>query len=260
MKTIILAGGYGTRLGNITEAIPKPMVKIGNYPILWHILKIYDHYGYNDFIFSLGYKAEVIKQYFFSHQIFNNDFSIDLGTGKIEIHNRYHELNWKVTLVDTGLDALKGARIKRLESYLDDVNMVTYGDGVCDIDINKLVEFHKSHGKILTISGVHPPARFGAMIEKDGRVVSFEEKTKASEGYINGGYMVFNRELLNYLTEDESCDFEIGPMDELVAAGEVMVYKHDGNWECLDTERDLVHLNRLWKNDRAFWKVWKDKA
>ena len=170
MKTIILAGGYGTRLGNITEAIPKPMVKIGNKPIIWHIMKIYSHYGYKDFIISLGYKAEVIKEYFYNYDIYNSDYRINLGTKEIKLLNNQEEADWIVTLVDTGLDTLKGARIKRLEKYLDDINMITYGDGVADINIANLIEFHKSHNKILTITGVHAPARFGEIIEKNNKI------------------------------------------------------------------------------------------
>jgi glucose-1-phosphate cytidylyltransferase len=257
MKTIILAGGYGTRLGNITEAIPKPMVKIGNKPVLWHIMKIYLHYGYNDFILSLGYKAEVIKEYFYNYGIYNQDYKINLGSKEItRLREEASEPDWDITLVDTGLDTYKGARIKRLEEYLDDVNMVTYGDGVANININKLVEYHKSHNKMITISGVHPPARFGEIIEQNGVVTSFEEKPQTSAGLINGGYMVFNKSLLNHLTTDEKCDLEKGPMEMLASAGEVMVFKHAGQWECVDTERDLIHLNKLWNENKAFWKVW----
>lgn len=256
MKTIILAGGYGTRLGNITEAIPKPMVKIGNKPILWHIMKIYASYGYKDFIISLGYKAEVIKEYFYNYNIYNNDYSINLATKKIIQHNNHDEADWNVTLVDTGVDTLKGARIKRLEKYLDDVNMVTYGDGVSDINIKELVKFHKSHDKIITVSGVYPPARFGEINEENGKLISFEEKPQASKGMINGGFMVFDKKLLNYLSKDVKCDLEYGPFNKLAKDEEIMVYKHDGNWECVDHERDLKHLNQLWNSNNAFWKVW----
>jgi len=256
MKIIILAGGYGTRLGNITEAIPKPMVLIGNKPVLWHIMKIYSTYGFKDFIISLGYKSNVIKQYFYNYEIANNDFQINLGTKEIKVLSSHNEHDWKVKLIDTGVNTLKGARIKRIEKYLDDVNMVTYGDGVADINIDELVKFHKSHNKILTISGVHPPARFGEVVEKDGKVISFEEKPESSNGSINGGFMVFNRELLNYLTVEESCDFEKGPLELLAKQGEIMLYKHSGKWACMDHERDVVYLNKLWQQNKAFWKVW----
>ena len=256
MKTIILAGGYGTRLGNITEAVPKPMIKIGNKPIIWHIMKIYATYGYNDFILSLGYKAEIIKEYFYNYNAYINDYSINLGTKKITNFYNHSENEWDVTLIDTGVDTLKGARIKRIEKYLDDVNMLTYGDGVADINIRELVKFHNSHNKIVTITGVYPPARFGEIIEKNGKLISFEEKPQTSIGIINGGFMVFNKKLLNYLTTDEDCDLEYGPFDKLAKQGEIMVYKHTDNWECVDTERDLSHLNKLWNTDNAFWKIW----
>ena len=257
MKVIILAGGYGTRLGNITEAIPKPMVKIGNKPILWHIMKIYANYGYKDFIISLGYKAEIIKEYFYNYKIYTEDYTINLGSGKIKEHNQHNELDWNVSLINTGLDTLKGARIKRVEEYLDDdINMLTYGDGVADIDIEELVEFHKSHDKIVTISGVYPPSRFGEIIEKRGQLISFEEKPQTSIGLINGGFMVFDRRLLDYLTTDENCDLEYGPFEVLAKEEQIMVYKHKGSWECVDTERDLIHLNKLWDKEKAFWKVW----
>ena len=256
MKTIILAGGYGTRLGNITEAIPKPMVKIGNKPILWHIMKIYASYGYKDFILSLGYKAENIKEYFYNYNAYSNDYTINLGTKKIEKIHNHNESDWNVTLVDTGVGTLKGARVKRIEQYLDDVNMLTYGDGVADINIEVLVKFHKTHDKIVTITGVYPPARFGEIIEKDGKLISYEEKPQTSTGLINGGFMVFNKKLLDYLTIDEKCDLEYGPFKELAKKQQIMVYKHSGKWECIDTERDLVHLNKLWNENKAFWKVW----
>ena len=256
MKVIILAGGYGTRLGNITEAIPKPMVKIGNKPILWHIMKIYASYGYKDFILSLGYKAEIIKEYFYNYNAYSNDYTIDLGSKEITKLRNHDESDWSVTLVDTGIDTLKGARVKRIEEHLDDVNMLTYGDGVADIDIEKLVKLHNSHDKIVTISGVHPPARFGEIIEENGRLISFEEKPQTSIGLINGGFMVFDKKLLQYLNTNEKCDLEYGPFDVLAKEEQIMVYKHTGKWECVDTERDLKHLNKLWDDKNAFWKNW----
>ncbi len=256
MKVIILAGGYGTRLGNITEAIPKPMVKIGNKPILWHIMKIYANYGYIDFILSLGYKAENIKEYFYNYNAYSNDYTINLGTKNIEKIHNHNESDWKVTLVDTGLDTLKGARVKRVEQYLDDVNLLTYGDGLADVNIKELVNFHNSHNKLVTITGVHPPARFGEIIEKDGQLISFEEKPQTSTGLINGGFMVFDKGLLEYLTMDEKCDLEYGTFNELTKKEQIMVFKHSGNWECVDTERDLLHLNKLWNENKAFWKLW----
>jgi glucose-1-phosphate cytidylyltransferase len=258
MKVIILAGGWGTRLGTETEEIPKPMVQIGNKPILWHIMKIYSHYGYKSFIISAGVKAEAIKKYFYDYELCSQNYTKDFSTGEVVIHDNAKDIDWQVSVIDTGLDTLKGARIKRLEKYLDGpTHMVTYGDGISDIDINKLVKFHKDHGKTITISGVHPPSRFGEMIEKEGQVVSFEEKPQTSVGMINGGFMVFNINLLDYLTTDEDCDFEFNALEKLATQGEVMVFKHEGNWECLDHERDLVHLNKLWKEKKAPWKVWE---
>ena len=258
MKVVILAGGWGTRLGSRTEIIPKPMVKIGNRPIIWHIMKIFSFYGYNEFIICLGVKGEIIKNYFYHYEK-NNDFTINLSNGDITYHKVHHEQDWRVSLIDTGINTAKGGRIKKIEKYLDpEMNMLTYGDGLANININKLVEFHKSHGKILTLSGVRPPARFGEIIEKNGKVLSFWEKPQTSVGLINGGFMVFNNELLDYLTEDESCDFEIGPLEKLSRKGELMVYKHEDQWECMDHERDVNFLNKLWNNQQAFWKIWKE--
>lgn len=257
MKVLILAGGWGSRLGQRSEIIPKPMVSIGNKPILWHIMKSYSFHGFNDFIISCGVKAQVIKNYFSNFDSYNHDFTIDLQENKIHYHHILKEENWKVTVIDTGINTLKGARIKRVEDYFDShVNMLTYGDGLCDLNIKELLKFHKSHGKIVTITGVHPPARFGELIEENGIVTSFTEKPQTSVGLINGGYMVFNNELLNYLSKDENCDFEIGALDELVKNKQVMVYKHEGNWECMDHERDVDHLNNLWNTNKAFWKKW----
>ena len=257
MQTIILAGGWGTRLGRLTGTMPKPMVTVGGKPILWHIMKTYSAFGFNDFIIALGVKADVIKKYFYNYEIENSDFSIELGSKKVTFHNHHLENNWKVTLLDTGLDTLKGGRIKRTASFIKTkTNFLTYGDGLCDIDLNELLQFHKSHGKMVTITGVQPPARFGEIKEKKGEVLSFEEKPQASDGLINGGYMVFNNELLDHLTEDKNCDFEYGALENLSSKGEVMVYKNEGNWACMDTERDVVYLNNLWNKDKAFWKKW----
>ncbi|MCA0931056.1 glucose-1-phosphate cytidylyltransferase [Lutimonas saemankumensis] len=255
MKVVILAGGLGSRLGNVTELIPKPMVEVGGKPILWHIMKIYSYYGYNEFVIALGYKANVIKNYFINLQHYNCDLTLNTKTGEIIFNNDDSE-DWKVTLVDTGVNTLKGGRIKRLEKYLDDVNFLTYGDGVANLNIDQLLNFHQSHGKVITISGVKPPSRFGELVEKEGKVISFEEKPQASKGLINGGFMIFNKALLEKLTVNEDCDFEFGPLEELASQGEVMTYKHDGFWECADTIRDVNHLNRLWSTGKAKWKLW----
>ncbi|MCU9811813.1 MULTISPECIES: glucose-1-phosphate cytidylyltransferase [Paraclostridium] len=257
MKLVILAGGYGSRLGEVTNIIPKPMVEIGGKPILWHIMKIYSHYGIKDFVICLGYKANVIKDYFLNYDNRNNDFTIEIGSGNVEFHSNHDEYDWKVTLVDTGVDSLKGARLKKVEKYLDDdVNLLTYGDGLANININELINFHNKLNKTITISGVHPPARFGELISKGDILSSFEEKSQTSQGMINGGYMVFNKKLLNYLTEDDSCDLEYGVFEQLAQMGEISVYKHDGLWACMDNERDMYNLNRLWKEGNAFWKIW----
>ncbi len=256
MKVVILAGGWGTRLGQLSEIIPKPMVNIGNKPILWHIMKIYSTYGYNKFVICLGVKGDIIKDYFFHYEK-NNDFTINLSNGSIEYHKNHEEINWEVTLIDTGINTLKGGRIKRVEKYLDpDTNMLTYGDGVAEINIPELIKFHKSHGKIITVTGVHTPSRFGEIIEESGKVLSFQEKPQTSVGLINGGFMVFNNELLDYLTPEESCDFERGALEQLAKEGEVVVYKHKGEWECMDHQRDAIYLNKLWNNNQAFWKIW----
>jgi len=257
MKTLILAGGYGSRLGNIAENTPKPMVTVGGRPILWHIMKIYSFFGFNDFVILLGYQGVKIKEYFFNYHMMNNDFTIDLADNRISYVDENNVEKWKVTLVDTGVDTLKGGRIKRAEKYLeDDVNMLTYGDGVADISIDKLLEFHRGHGKLLTLTGVRPPSRFGELVIKGHKVLSFEEKPQISSGMINGGFMVFNKKLLSYLTPDKDCDFEFGVLEDLAKQGEVMVYEHNGFWECVDTERDLNHLNKLWQEKKATWKLW----
>lgn len=257
MKVIILAGGWGSRLGRLTELIPKPMVMIGGKPILWHIMKIYGYYGYNNFVICLGVKGEIIKDYFYHYDWKNNDFTINLTNKDIQIYKNSEE-NWNVSLIDTGINTLKGGRIKRVERFLDsEINMLTYGDGVADINIPKLLKFHKSHKKTVTITGVHPPSRFGELNQKDGKVLKFQEKPQTSVGLINGGFMIFNKNLLDYLTPNEDCDFEFGPLEELTKDGEVMVYEHEGNWACMDHERDVDHLNKLWVENKAFWKVWE---
>ncbi len=257
MKAIILAGGYGSRLGNLTNFVPKPMIQVGGRPLLWHIMKSYEHYGIKEFIICSGYKSNVIKDYFLHYDAQNNDFTVNLSDNSLKFHNNHFEEDWVVTIVDTGLETLKGGRLKRIERFLDDeINLLTYGDGVANIDIGKTIELHKKMGKVITISGVHPPARFGELIAEGNILKSFEEKSQASQGLINGGYMVFNRELMDYLTTDESCDFEAGVLDVLAAENKVAVYSHDGYWACLDHERDLNYLERLWKNGEAFWKTW----
>ncbi|NMC05036.1 MAG: glucose-1-phosphate cytidylyltransferase [Candidatus Lokiarchaeota archaeon] len=256
MKVVILAGGWGTRLGNYTEFIPKPMVRIGSQPIIWHIMKIYAHQGFKDFIICLGVKGNVIKDYFAHYELEHFDCTVDLKTMDIQ-YFRHEETDWKVTLAETGLNTLKGGRIKRVEKYLDPgVNMLTYGDGVSDIDLKAILKFHKSHGKMVTITAVNLGSKFGEIDEKDGKVISFKEKPKISPSLVNGGFMVFNKEMLDYLTDKEDCDFEIGALDKLAEMGEVMAYKHRGFWACMDHERDVAYLTDLWNKNKAPWKIW----
>ena len=256
MKVVILCGGMGTRLREETEYKPKPLVEIGGKPILWHIMKIYAHYGFKDFILCLGYKGEKIKEYFYNYEILNNDFTIKLGKHKVQLHNSHDEFGWKITLIDTGEKALKGARLKRIEKYIDsDTFMVTYGDGVANINIPDLLKFHNNHGKIATLTSVKPPSRFGTLLIEGNSVKSFIEKPQAIEGLINGGFFVFNKTLLNYLTDDDLCDLEIGTLDRLAEEKELMVYKHLGGWVCMDTVRDMEYLNKLWSSNKAFWKI-----
>lgn len=257
MKVVILCGGLGTRLKEETEYHPKPMVKIGGRPILWHIMKIYSHYNYNDFILCLGYKGDMIKEYFYHYRILNSDFTIDMYDNKIEeIREIQDEKNWKVTLVNTGDRAPKGTRLKRIEKYIDsDTFMVTYGDGLANININNLIDFHMKKGKIATVTGVYPPSRFGTLMVEGDRVIRFSEKSQAFEGIINGGFFVFNRKIFDYLRDDDLCDLENGVLDELAKIDELSVYRHTGEWACMDTIRDMEYLNDLCSSGRPFWKL-----
>lgn len=254
MKVVIFCGGLGTRMKEETEYRPKPMVEIGGRPILWHIMKMYSHYGFNDFILCLGYKGEMIKEYFYNYEVLNNDFTIELGNRKVEFLNTHEEAGWRVTLVDTGRYTLKGVRLKRIEKYIDsDTFMVTYGDGVANINLRDLLAFHNNHGKIATLTGVMPPSRFGTLSIDKNKVIKFIEKPQTIEGVINGGFFVFDKRILDYLTGDDSCDLEIGTLDKLAEEGELMVYKHLWDWMCMDTIRDLEYLNKLWASGKAFW-------
>jgi len=258
MKVVILAGGKGTRLGLRTTLVPKPMIPIGNKPILWHIMKIYSYHGFNDFIICIGYLGETIKDYFYNFDIYNSDFTIDLKNKDVTFYTLDDKVDWKVTVVDTGLNTLKGGRIKRIAKLLDsEINMLTYGDGLADINLPELIKFHKEQGKCLTLTGVHPPSRFGEIIQKNNKYILFSEKPQTSASMINGGFMVFNKKMLDYLTEDENCDFEHGPLVQMAEDQEIAIYKHHGNWECMDTERDYQYLNTLWSENQAFWKFWK---
>lgn len=258
MKVVILCGGLGTRLREETEFRPKPMVKIGTKPVLWHIMKTYAHYGFKDFVLCLGYKGEIIKEYFYNYEIYNEDFSVCLGERKkIEVHSSNHNLDWRVALIDTGEKALKGARMKKIEHLIDDDNfLLTYGDGVANIDIRRLLAFHREHGKISTVTGVRPPSLFGELQVRGNKVELFAEKPQTSTGLISGGFFVFSRKVFGYLSPEDECDLERGTLERLAREGQLIVYEHQGDWACVDTYRDLQHLNHLWSTNQAFWKVW----
>ncbi|SDK53249.1 glucose-1-phosphate cytidylyltransferase [Maridesulfovibrio ferrireducens] len=253
MKTVLLAGGYGTRISEESATRPKPMVEIGGRPILWHIMEMYASHGYNDFVVACGYKSAYIKQYFSSVTQQLNNLSINLGTGVIETIGK-HAPDWKVTLMDTGLNTMTGGRLRRLAPYLDSTFMVTYGDGVSNVDITKLVEFHKSHGKLATVTAVRPPARFGSLILDDSKVKCFSEKNPVSEGWINGGFFVLEPEVLDYISGDE-VPFETDPLSNLSKDGQLMAYLHDGFWKCMDTLRDKVQLEQMWQKGDAPWML-----
>ena len=258
LPVIILCGGQGTRMGADADAIPKPMTRIGSKPILWHIMKHYCFYGHHDFVLTLGHLGDQIKQYFANYEILNNDFTVELGNRtEFSIHEHHAEQGWNVTLADTGPHTLKGGRIKRVEQYVDhDRFMLTYGDGVADIELNALIDFHRRHGKIGTVTGVFPPSRFGELFTDGDRVVEFSEKPQVTSGLINGGYFIFERRIFDYLSTAEDCDFEFGPLQQLAQEGELMVYTHTGFWACMDTLRDRKHLERMWESGEAPWKLW----
>jgi glucose-1-phosphate cytidylyltransferase len=253
MKVIILAGGFGTRLSEYTESIPKPMVLIGGKPILWHIMQGYAHYGHKDFYIALGYKAEAVKEYFLTFNTINSDFSLDLSTGKIKAYNN-KGLDWNITLVDTGQDSMTGGRVKRIQSFIgEEPFMLTYGDGVADIDINALVDFHKDHGKMVTVTAVHPIARFGELEMEGDHVKSFKEKPQVSQGWINGGFFVCQPQFFQLIKNDQTI-LEAEPLEQTAAGGELMAYKHGGFWQCMDTKRDKDLLEELWQSGKAPWQ------
>lgn len=255
MKTVILAGGYGTRIRDVADDIPKPMIPIGPYPILWHIMKLYAKFGHKDFIVCLGYKGQIIKDFFLNYEAYTRDFSIAFGTGKITYHNSHTEADWKVTLTDTGLRSMTGSRISRIRDYVGNEDfMITYGDGLSDVNIDKLIAYHKTHGKILTVTGVRPPGRFGEMsTNKKGQVIEFNEKPQASAGRISGGFFVASPKLFDYLTDKEDLIFEQDPIRKLVLDKELMMYEHDGFWQPMDTSREYQLLNSLYEKGEAPW-------
>jgi glucose-1-phosphate cytidylyltransferase len=252
MKVIILAGGFGTRLSEYTDSLPKPMVTIGGKPILWHIMKTYAKYGHTDFLLALGYKSELIKDYFLNYRHLNSDFTIDLHNGNITTHQEV-DLNWKVTMVDTGLNSMTGGRVKRMRKFVNNETfLLTYGDGISDIDIDDLIRFHKEHGKMVTVSAVHPCARFGEL-NLDGDIVSsFKEKPQTEQGWINGGYFVIEPEFFD-LIHDDSTVLEKEPLEKTAEIGELMAYSHNGFWQCMDTKRDMGYLERIWQTNNAPW-------
>ena len=255
MKVVILAGGLGTRLAEETEIKPKPMVEIGGRPILWHLMKHYAHYGFQEFLVALGYKGEVIKRYFLDYYSLNGSMTIDLAGGQVEVHQRECE-DWIVRLMETGHDTYTGGRVKRLEAWLkDETFMVTYGDGVSDIDLRALLQFHKSHGRIATVTAVRPPARFGGLIFDGDLVVNFTEKPQIGEGWINGGFLVFEPGIFDYLDGDGS-SLEADALERLAADQQLAAYKHGRFWQCMDTLRDKRQLESWWQEGRAPWKVW----
>lgn len=260
MKVVILCGGEGTRIRDVSEQLPKPMIPIGGLPILWHIMKYYSHFGHADFVLCLGYKASVIKEFFLDYEPLTRDFTLSLG-GKREVgyHTEHGETDWRVTLADTGLKSMTGARVRRVRKYVDAEEhfMLTYGDGVGDIDLAALERFHRKHGKILTVTGVRPPGRFGELAaDERGLVVEFNEKPQATAGLISGGYFVCSRRLFDYLDDGEGLVFEAEPIRRLVADGELMVYPHQGFWQPMDTNRDYQLLNSLYESGMAPWRVW----
>jgi glucose-1-phosphate cytidylyltransferase len=253
MKTIILCGGLGTRLSEETHIRPKPMVEIGGRPMVWHIMKIYESHGFNDFTLALGYKGEVIKDYFLNYHARQSDLTVHLKYGQVDYSNPTAE-DWRVSLIDTGANSMTGGRLLRLKEHVQSVGtfMVTYGDGVSDIDLTELLAFHRAHGRLATVTAVRPSARFGGMHVIDGQVLSFKEKPQSSEGWINGGFFVFELGVFDYLTDDATV-LEQSPLENLVRDGQLMAYKHAGYWQCMDTIRDRAALETLWQSGQAPW-------
>ena len=259
MKVVILAGGLGTRLSEETTLKPKPMVEIGGKPVLWHIMKIYAAYGYNDFVVCLGYKGYMIKEYFINYFLYNSDITVELHNNQLDVHYSNAE-SFKVTLVDTGINTNTAGRIKKIQKYIDgETFMLTYGDGVADINIPSLVKFHQSHGKLATLTSIQPPGRFGNLeINKDGSVSSFQEKPEGDGAWINGGFFVLNAGIFDHLTGDmENVQWEKKPLLEIANNGQLAAYKHEGYWKCMDAMRDKIELEEEWNTGNAPWKIWE---
>ncbi len=259
MKALILAGGFGTRLSEETDIKPKPMVEVGGKPILWHIMKTYSHYGINDFVILLGYKGYYIKEYFSNYFLHQSDVTIDMSNGNMEVHNNSSE-PWKVTLLDTGLNTMTGSRIKRAKAHIgNEPFMLTYGDGVADININDTLKFHKQHGRLVTMTSAQPEGRFGALnINENNQVSMFKEKPKGDGSWINAGYFICQPEVLDYIGNGDSVVFEQDPLKKLAEDGQIYTYKHRGFWMPMDTLRDKIFLNEMCKNKNATWMVWED--
>lgn len=258
MKTVILCGGLGTRLREETEFKPKPMAEIGARPMLWHIMKHFARHGHREFVLCLGYRGEVIRRYFLNYKVENQDFTIELKSGCLQLHDGGQTDDWAVTLAETGASTMTGGRVKRVAKYLSGGRFfLTYGDGVSDVDLDALVAFHLGHGKLVTLTGVRPPGRFGELNLDGHRVRSFQEKPDAAGGHINGGFMVCEPGFLDYVTDSESCILERAPLESLARDGQLMMYRHDGFWQCMDTFRDYQLLNELWSNGKAPWRTWE---
>lgn len=256
MKVGILAGGHGTRLAEETEIKPKPMVEIGGRPILWHIMMHYSCYDFKDFVVALGYKGEVIKRYMVDYYALNSNLTINLKDGRVDTHGANSVQDWTIELIDTGLNTMTGGRIKRLQPYMkDETFMLTWGDGVSTVDLNRLLAFHRNHGRLITMTAVRPPARYGHL-EFDGDCIrEFTEKPQTAEGWINGAFFVVEPQVFDYIDGDDT-QFEKEPLERLAADGELMAYKHDGFWQCMDTRRDKFVLEKLWESGEAPWKIW----
>lgn len=258
MKVVILAGGFGTRLAEETVVRPKPMVEIGGQPILWHIMKIYASQGFNEFIIGLGYKGDVIKDYFLNYRYRASSLTVQLSSGDVVVRDSHSE-DWTVHLYDTGRYTQTGGRVKRVAQFIGkEPFMLTYGDGVADVDIKQLLDFHRSHGRLATVTAVRPSARFGSIDFEGDRVIRFEEKPQVDEGWINGGFFVLEPGVADYIEGDDTL-FEKGPMERLAGDAKLMAYKHEGFWHCMDTLRDVRMLESLWESGQAPWKVWKDE-
>lgn len=257
MKVVILAGGFGTRISEESHLMPKPMIEIGEKPILWHIMKFYSSYGYNEFIICCGYKQYIIKEFFADYFLHMSDVTFDFSSGnKMIVHNNNTE-PWKVTLVDTGVNTMTGGRIKRIKDYIGrETFMLTYGDGVTNVNIKELINFHKKHGKMATITAIQPSGRFGMLdISDSNQIYSFKEKSKEDVGWINGGFMVLNSDVINYIKGDNTT-FEKEPLERIANEGNLKAFKHEGFWQCMDTLRDRELLEKMWSSGQALWKVW----